>query len=70
MGADAEDGVAMYSAAILNIADHADILFIETAAKKYHLTTRQAATLAREAQAKRMVSLFITLRNTRPLRIS
>ncbi|MBN1612938.1 MAG: ribonuclease Z, partial [Deltaproteobacteria bacterium] len=50
--------------AILSIADHADILFIETtflqddvdtATKKYHLTARQAGTLAKEAKVKRMI---------------
>jgi len=51
-------------AAILELADHADLLFIETtflqddmetAARKYHLTARQAGTLARQAHVKRIV---------------
>jgi ribonuclease Z len=51
-------------AAILELADHADLLFIETtflhddmkkAEMKYHLTARQAGTLARQAHAKRIV---------------
>jgi len=51
-------------AGILQVADHADLLFIETtflhqdaetAGKKYHLTARQAGLLARQAQAKRMI---------------
>ena len=51
-------------AAILELADHADLLFIETtflqddmetAARKYHLTAWQAGTLARQAHVKRMV---------------
>jgi ribonuclease Z len=51
-------------ARILEVADQADLLFIETtfldedsekAEKKYHLTARQAGTLARLAHAKRMV---------------
>ncbi len=51
-------------AAILELADHADLLFIETtflqdhmetAARKYHLTAQQAGTLARRAHVKRMV---------------
>ncbi len=51
-------------AAILELADHADLLFIETtflhddmetAARKYHLTARQAGTLARQASVKRIV---------------
>jgi ribonuclease Z len=59
---------AIYSrencARILAVADQADLLFIETtflqedaetAAKKYHLTARQAGMLARQAQAKRMI---------------
>ena len=50
--------------AILELADHADLLFIETtflhddmetAARKYHLTARQAGTLARQAHVKRIV---------------
>lgn len=59
---------AIYSrenkARILEVADQADLLFIETtflqedaetAAKKYHLTARQAGALARQAHAKRMI---------------
>lgn len=59
---------AIYSpencAAIIELADQADVLFIETtflhedreaAAKKYHLTARQAGALAFEARVKRMV---------------
>ncbi len=51
-------------ATILELVDHADLLFIETtflqddmetAARKYHLTARQAGTLARQAHVKRMV---------------
>ncbi|MCX5838827.1 MAG: MBL fold metallo-hydrolase [Deltaproteobacteria bacterium] len=51
-------------AAILELADHVDMLFIETtflqddvetATRKYHLTARQAGTLARQAHVKRMV---------------
>jgi ribonuclease Z len=50
--------------AILELADHVDLLFIETtflqddietAARKYHFTARQAGTLARQAHVKRMV---------------
>jgi ribonuclease Z len=49
---------------ILELADHSDLLFIETtfledhkskAEQKYHLTARQAGTLARDAHAKRIV---------------
>jgi ribonuclease Z len=59
---------AIYSrenvALILALADQADLLFIEatflqedaeTAAKKYHLTARQAGMLARQARVKRMI---------------
>jgi ribonuclease Z len=50
--------------AILALVEHADLLFIETtflqddtetAERKYHLTARQAGTLARQAHVKRMV---------------
>lgn len=49
---------------ILELADQADLLFIETtflhddaetASRKYHLTARQAGTLARQAGAKRII---------------
>ena len=51
-------------AGILKVADHADLLFIETtflqedaekAATKYHLTACQAGLLAKQALAKRMI---------------
>jgi ribonuclease Z len=56
-------------AAILKLIDKADMLFIETpfldedaetAAKKYHLTARQAGLLAKEAQVKRIIPLHFS----------
>jgi ribonuclease Z len=50
--------------AILELVEHADLLFIETtflqddietAGRKYHLTARQAGTLARQAHVNRIV---------------
>lgn len=68
---------AVYSpanaAAIVDLAQGADLLFIETAflheeearaAEKHHLTARQAGLLAREAGARRIVPFHFSPKHT------